>query len=485
MPTAALPPTATPGTPPLPLTPYPTRPADWEAPFALGGHIRSAQYINAMKYAGMTWTKRQVHHPGEAAYVFIQESHDLGFKIQLTALGDPKSIHREDYVEEYITWVSSLAAAGADAIEVWNEPNIDREWTPGHISPEAYTALLCSAYDAIKAANPDTVVISAAPAPTGYFAGCWPTGCDDEPFLRGMAEAGATDCMDYIGAHHNAGATSPAADIGHPARPTDTHHSWYFLPQTRLYYSIFGGHKQIFYTEMGYAAQEGVTEFSEMFAWASGTSVAQQADWVAGTVALARNTGMVQAIMVWNVWFPRYEHDPQDGFAIIRPEGSCPTCETLHNALVRTAPPSDQDRTTLRLPWPAGLERCIVSQTLPDHPDGFTFDLEFEAVLAAHSGWVTEVRQDTILGNIVLLCRDQDATNECSQYGHLDTAIVSVGQYVERGQEIALSGNIESTGQPGLFFALSSVGKTTPPIFDEMDGGLSSKSCYISQNERR
>jgi hypothetical protein len=237
------------------------------------------------------------------------------------------------FENDFAAWVASMAAAGADAIEVWNEPNIDREWQIGSISPAAYTRLLCAAYSAIKAANPNTAVISAAPAPTGYFGGCSTSGCDDAPWMAGLRDAGAANCMDYIGAHHNSGATSPSARSGHPADNGGGHHSWYFLPQTELYFSTFGGARKLFYTEMGYASQEGVSGFSDSFSWARGTNNAQQAQWLAEAVSLSANTGMVRAIIVWNVDFVRAGYDPQDGYAIIRPGGSCPACDSLHAVL--------------------------------------------------------------------------------------------------------------------------------------------------------
>jgi len=301
--------------------------------FELGGHIRDwgFPYAERMHYAGMNWAKVQVHY-GQDASGIIAAAHANGFKIQLSALGTPSMVVQPGFENNFANWVAGLAAAGADAIEVWNEPNIDREWQIGHISPQAYTNLLCTAYSAIKAANPGALVISAAPAPTGYFGGCSPNGCDDLPFLQGMYNAGAAQCMDYIGAHHNSGATSPSARSGHPADQSG-HHSWYFLPQTELYYNTFGGTRKLFYTEMGYASQEGVPTFSDWFAWARGTNNAQQAAWLAEAVQLSISTGMVRCIIVWNIDFVRYGYDPQDGYAIIRPDGSCPACDALHNVL--------------------------------------------------------------------------------------------------------------------------------------------------------
>jgi len=299
--------------------------------FELGGHIRTWNYTSQMKSAGMSWAKVQVHF-GEDASGLVQTAHNLGFKIQLSALGSPGMVTQANFHADYTAWVANLARTGADAIEVWNEPNIDREWQVGQINPAAYTQLLCASYSAIKGANPATAVISAAPAPTGFFGGCSGNGCDDLPWLQGMYNAGATNCMDYIGAHHNSGATAPSAESGHPADNGGRHHSWYFLPQTRLYYNIFGGARKLFYTEMGYASQEGLETFSDQFAWARGTNNAQQAAWLAEAVNLSRATGMVRNIIVWNIDFTRYGYDPQDGYAIIRPGGGCPACDSLRAA---------------------------------------------------------------------------------------------------------------------------------------------------------
>ncbi|MBN1249586.1 MAG: hypothetical protein JXC32_18130 [Anaerolineae bacterium] len=302
--------------------------------FELGGHIRDLglPYKDKMRYAGMNWIKTQIFY-GQDANGMVAAAHGNGFKIQLSAIGGADMVTQSDFEAKFAAWVGQLAAAGADAIEVWNEPNIDREWKVGLISPASYTSLLCASYNAIKTANPGTAVISAAPSPTGWFGGCGPNGCDDAPWMQGLYNAGAARCMDYIGAHHNAGATSPSARIGHPANPGDPHHSWFFLPQTELYYNTFGGTRKLFYTEMGYASQEGVPTFSDQFAWARGTDNSEQAAWLAEAVRLSVNTGMVRAIVVWNIDFVRYGYDPQDGYAIIRPGGGCPACETLHQVL--------------------------------------------------------------------------------------------------------------------------------------------------------
>ncbi len=319
--------------------PAAVQPAPDDGAFELGAHIMQGfKYADTMHYAGMNWAKIQVRWQNDPAGD-IAAAHANGFKIQVSALG-PASMAAEPGFEDRVAqWVAGMAAAGADAIEIWNEPNLAREWASGHISPEAYTQLLCKSYAAIKAANPNTAVISAAPAPTGYFGGCHPHGCDDIPWLQRMYNAGAANCMDYIGAHHNSGATPPAASSGHPADGGDGHHSWYFLPQTQAYYNIFGGTRKLFYTELGYVSPEGYGSIPAGFGdWGSGTTVAQQAQWLAEVVDLSRRTGTVQVVIVWNVGATCYGTcggvpDPQAGYNIIRPDGSCPACDTLHALL--------------------------------------------------------------------------------------------------------------------------------------------------------
>jgi hypothetical protein len=314
--------------------------------FELGGHIRDwgFPYADQMHYAGMNWAKVQVRYPQDASGI-IGAAHANGFKIQVSALGPASMVTQGGFEQKIADWVAGMAAAGADAIEIWNEPNISREWQDGHISPQAYNNLLCTAYAAIKNANAGTAVISAAPAPTGYFGGCGPSGCDDQPWLEGLYNAGAAHCMDYIGAHHNAGATSPSATVGHPANPGSTHHSWFFLPQTRLYYNIFRGTRKLFYTEMGYVTPEGTcgNGLPSNFQWGNGTSLAEQGAWLSEAVRLSISTGMVRCVIVWNVDYVRNDcgdcnpHardcDPQASFALIRPDGTCPTCDSLHSVL--------------------------------------------------------------------------------------------------------------------------------------------------------
>ncbi|HTP07123.1 MAG TPA: NBR1-Ig-like domain-containing protein [Anaerolineae bacterium] len=295
--------------------------------FEIGGQINGAPF-GPMKRAGMKWIKVQSQGGDESGA--INMAHSNGFKILLSVLGDHGRVMDPGYQDSYAADVAKMAAAGADAIEVWNEPNIDREWPNGQISGSNYTQLLAKAYNAIKAANSGTMVISAAPAPTGFFSGgCQAAGCNDDAFLGQMAAAGAAKYMDCVGAHHNSGTTSPSVSSG---RPEGNHYSWYFLPTLNLYYSAFGGARKVCFTELGYLTPQGYPSLSSTapsFAWAENTTIAQQAQWLAEAASISGNSGKVRLMIVFNVDFDYYGSDPQAGYAIIRKDGSCPACDAL------------------------------------------------------------------------------------------------------------------------------------------------------------
>jgi hypothetical protein len=296
--------------------------------FEVGGQINGSPF-GPMKHAGMTWIKVQSHGGDESGA--INMAHSNGFKILLSVLGDHGGAMDPGYQDSFARDLANMAKAGADAIEVWNEPNIDREWPAGQINGANYTALLAKAYNAIKGANPGTLVISGAPAPTGFWgaAGCADSGCNDDTFLAQMAAAGAAQYMDCVGAHHNAGTTSPYVTSG---RPEGNHYSWYFQPTLNLYYNAFGGARKVCFTELGYLSPQGYPSLQSTapsFAWAENTTIAQQAQWLTEAASISASSGKVRMMIVFNVDFDYYGSDPQAGYAIIRKDGSCPACDAL------------------------------------------------------------------------------------------------------------------------------------------------------------
>lgn len=311
----------------------PPIPAGTAGGLELGGQVHGFGHPDKMHYAGMNWVKHQVRwgpgdQPGPVAGV-IADTHAKGFKVLLSVLGGPGDAKPANF-PAYAAFVGGLAALGPDAIEIWNEENIDREWQNGAINPATYTELLKQSYVAIKNANRNVMVISGAPAPTGFFGGCSGGGCDDAPFVAGMAAAGAAAYMDCIGAHYNEGIVGPDQTNGDPR---SEHYTRYFWGMVNTYYNAFGGARKVCFTEFGYLTPEGYGGLPSWFAWARNTTVAQQAQWLARAASLSAASGKVRLIIIFNVDFTYYGDDPQAGYAIIRPGGGCPACETLHQVL--------------------------------------------------------------------------------------------------------------------------------------------------------
>ncbi len=306
------------------------------AGFALGGHVNGfdGQAASHLRNARMTWVKKQVRHGITDGGDVIAQAHAQGFKVLLGALGDKNRLASDfdSYVAEFAKYVAFLAQIGADAIEVWNEPNIQHEWPSGQINGANYTRLLKAAYVAIKAVNPATLVISGAPAPTGFSgSGCEAGGCNDNVFVAQMAQAGAANYLDCVGVHYNSGSVPPTATSGAPVGSSG-HYSWYLPSMMRVYRGAFPT-RPLCFTELGYLTGEGLGELPQRFAWASGNSLAEQANWLAGAVNVSSASGYVNLMIIWNVNFTHWGGDPQAGYAIVRPGGGCPACDTLRAAM--------------------------------------------------------------------------------------------------------------------------------------------------------
>jgi len=121
-----------------------------------------------------------------------------------------------DNYDDYAHFAAALADRYKGRItyfQIWNEPNIYPEWGNYPINPEEYTKLLCNAYHAIKAVNPDAVILSAALAPTTEIQD---GTLNDYLFLQRMYGAGAGECFDILSAQ-GYGLWSGPTD--HRARP--------------------------------------------------------------------------------------------------------------------------------------------------------------------------------------------------------------------------------------------------------------------------
>lgn len=97
------------------------------------------------------------------------------------------------------------------AYQIWNEPNLAREWGFRRPNPAEYTEFLQKAYAAIKRGNPNALVISAGMAPTGDNND---NAMPDDLFYEGMYQAmGSSEgYFDMLGVHGAGFAAPPELD---------------------------------------------------------------------------------------------------------------------------------------------------------------------------------------------------------------------------------------------------------------------------------
>ncbi|MBI5880298.1 MAG: beta-galactosidase [Chloroflexi bacterium] len=126
--------------------------------------------------------------------------------------GPPKKL--QDYAD-FVTAVATRYRGRIRAYEVWNEPNLAREWCGKAPSAKEYTDMLRIAYTAIKAADPFAWVVSAGLSPTSRNDN---VARPDVYYLQDMYSAGASKYFDLLGVHGAGFRASPEADPGEVAR---------------------------------------------------------------------------------------------------------------------------------------------------------------------------------------------------------------------------------------------------------------------------
>ncbi len=182
--------------------------------------------LNLLRDAGFDWVKqdfawREIEGAGKGIFDWsrtdpiVQMAQERGINILarldrqpgwVTSVACPEGIDMgpPDNLQDYADFVSAVATryqGQVGAYSIWNEPNLAREWCGNPPDPAAYAEMLRVAYEAIKAADPEAIVISAGLSPTG---GPMPVAMEDTVFLEGLYEAagGSLDgYADVVGAH--------------------------------------------------------------------------------------------------------------------------------------------------------------------------------------------------------------------------------------------------------------------------------------------
>jgi len=175
--------------------------------------------LGLIQDAGFRWVKQEFawrEIEGAEKGVFnwentdrmVQQAQDRNLKLLARvgvqpawAGGDFPEIGPPDNYQDFADFVYALASrykGKIGAYQIWNEPNLSREWGNKPVNPAEYTELLKVAYEAVKRADPNAIVITAGLAPTTRNDN---VAMPDMYFVQGMYDAGAKPYFDMLGAH--------------------------------------------------------------------------------------------------------------------------------------------------------------------------------------------------------------------------------------------------------------------------------------------
>jgi polysaccharide biosynthesis protein PslG len=207
--------------------------ADPAAHVFLWGHPETTDRdLRLVREAGFTWVKqrfewRDIEKNGKGGFEWqepdriVQAISDSGLKLVARVDNQPKWASTRiafpasgppDRLEDWTDYLSALATRYAGRIhgyEIWNEPNLAREWGEQTPDPAAYTRLLQASYSAIKGADPRALVVTAGMAPTTMSG---EQAMRDVDFYRGMYAAGARGSYDILGVHAPGFKADPCSD---------------------------------------------------------------------------------------------------------------------------------------------------------------------------------------------------------------------------------------------------------------------------------
>lgn len=287
---------------------------------------------------GFNWAKQQVrwefveNEPGAVNWSemdqIIDALHGRGINVLFSVVTAPQWTRPDkpgtggppNDFNLYANFVGAMAGrycGRLQAIEVWNEQNLQREWEGFPLDPALYMDLLRRAHGSIKAACPSIIVVSGATTPTGNSG----VAVDDIDYLRGMYNNGLAAYSDAIGVHPSGYGQPPRATFqqwqaGQYDGPSHVNHrSFYFystMVESRQVMVQYGDtNKRLWPTEFGWASSQSPHPGYEYAAY---NSAQQQAQYTVEAYNMMRDWGWVGVPFLWNL---NYTHGEMGQWSIM------------------------------------------------------------------------------------------------------------------------------------------------------------------------
>jgi hypothetical protein len=304
-------------------TPFPGPPP--ASPPAVGVHtIRADDDLLQLAHdGGFTWLVQLLEWreiepvPGEYFWEYpdwlVRATEYYGLDLVLRLDHAPQWAAPLD-ISAYTAFVGRVAARYRDRVSayvIWNEPNLALEWAGQPPNPARYVQFLCGAQEAIRAADPQALVVSAGLAPTNHSDD---SALDDRRYLQSMYDAGAAACFDVL-------ATHPYGFAYRPGDPYGAHDELNIarLADLRAIMIENGdGHKPVWATELGWTTDPVGAERQ----WLR-VSEQEQSRYLVGAVEqIGREWPWLERIAVWNVSVGLPPGDERRGYSILAADGS-------------------------------------------------------------------------------------------------------------------------------------------------------------------
>lgn len=238
--------------------------------------------------------------------------------------------------EDFMRYLAMRYQGRVAAYELWNEPNLRREWNGAPLDPALLVELTRRGAAGVRSVDPGALIIAAAPATTGINDGI--NAIDDRNYFGGMLASGMVDLVDGFGVHPYGWANPPEASVKDTAPVSSSHnnHPSFFFTDTMEDYRAMlvaagAGNKQLWATEFGWgsfdnlltdegtpaAPPEGAEFMAETSEW-------EQAVYTLRAFQMAHDWEWVGPMFLWNLNFAPGIGSAfsESGYSILRTDGS-------------------------------------------------------------------------------------------------------------------------------------------------------------------
>lgn len=306
---------------------------------------------------GVNWVKLEVSwaaiEPVEGQFEFsaldatIEELDNIGVQILLNVHDAPRWTRRSyqatlskslrmntgpsDDPDEFGNFMSVLStryAGVVDAYEIWKAPNILKYWTAPvydqlpqvlpdddfalpdrmDIGAAHYLDYLRAAYEAIKSADSEALVITGGLAPVGFTDHY--NSIETGTFLQNLLLAGAAEYSDGIGAIFGASAVPPKLFCCQQPAGVDSHYESYFQYFREILYLYdhiltrnSATHMPVYVTQVGWGTTDGANLAIPAggLEWLRYTDEAEQATYVTQAYELATSLKYIKGMFLYNL----------------------------------------------------------------------------------------------------------------------------------------------------------------------------------------